>query len=263
MARTRGRHLSETCWICGAKSDSAEHRFKKADIVRAHGRGPYVGASALSHVRDGKASVVQGPSSKSLKYPPSLCRHCNTTYTQPFDRAYDALVSWTMANEEAVLRRRFIDFEEVYGVGWEDSQRDLYKYFTKSFGCRLVDASYSVPRDLVELLGLLTFRTRLRLTIAVNEDILLMSKSDRDGFIGKGDLFAPAPNSASGSTDSFAWNEHVSWLTIFYWYNCGPEGAYGSTWIADSKFVYLGSFAPLDEHTRNEYIGSVKTRDRS
>ena len=253
--------MSRTCWICGANADSAEHRFKKADLVRAHGRGPYVGPSALSHVRAGMESFVQGPGSQSLKYLPSLCRHCNNTYTQPFDRAYDAFISWVMANEDLVLRRRFIDFEEVYGVWWEDSQRNLYKYFAKSFGCRLVDACTAVPQDIVELLGQTTFRTRLRLTVAVNEDILLMPRSDRNGFIGKGELFAWAPRSAPNSPDSFTWNEHVSWLRTCYWYNYAPDGEYGSTWIADCKFIYLGSFAPLDEHTRNEFIERVKTRE--
>jgi len=255
--------LSRICWICGASADSAEHRFKKADLVRAHGRGPYIGSSALSHVRSGQESLVQGPNSKSLKYLPSLCRHCNNTYTQPFDRAYDALISWVMANEEMVLRRRFIDFEEVYGVGWEAAQRDLYKYFAKSFGCRLVDACAVVPADIVELIGQTSFRTRLRLTVAVNEDILLMPSRDRKGFIGKGQLFAWAPRSTPGSADSFTWDEHVSWLTTCYWYNYAPEGAYGSTWIADSKFIYLGSFSPLDEEMRNEFIEKVKTREES
>lgn len=168
-----------------------------------------------------------------------------------------------MVNEDALLRRRFIDFEEVYGAEWKDSQRNLYKYFAKSFGCRLVDAGTSVPQDIVELLGKSTCRTRLRLTVAVNEDILLVPKSDRNGFIGKGELLAWAPRSAPSSADSFTWNEHVSWLSTCYWYNYAPDGTYGSTWIADSKFVYLGSFAPLDEHARNELIEKVKAREES
>lgn len=255
--------MSRICWICGADADSAEHRFKKADLVRAHGRGPYVGPSALAHIRAGVESLVRGPGSQSLKYLPSLCKRCNNTYTQPFDRAYDALISWVMANEDVVLRRRFIDFEEVYGVRWKDSQRDLFKYFAKSFGCRLVDACAVVPTDIVELLGQTALRTRLRLTVAVNEDILLMPRGDRNGFIGKGELFAWAPRSAPGNADSFTWYEHVSWLRTCYWYNCAPDDKYGATWMADSKLIYLGSFAPLDEDARSQFVEKVKTHEES
>lgn len=242
--------MSGTCWICGAPADSAEHRFKKTDLTRAHGRGPYVGSSALSHVRAGRESLVQGPNSEILKYSQSLCKQCNNTGTQPFDRAYETFIRWVMENEDVVLHRRFIDFEEVYGVGWEESQCNLYKYFAKSLGCRLVDACTVVPPDIVKLLGQTTFSTGLRLTIACNEDILIMRENDRNGFIGNGDLRTFAPRSAPNSFASFIWSEHVSWLTTCYWYNCVPDGAYGSTWVADSKFIYIGSFAPLEEQSR-------------
>ena len=38
-----------------------------------------------------------------------------------------------LRNEPLVLHRRIIDFKEVYGDSFEDSQRDLFKYFVKSF----------------------------------------------------------------------------------------------------------------------------------
>ncbi|NMF90230.1 hypothetical protein [Aromatoleum petrolei] len=163
-----------------------------------------------------------------------------------------------MGNEGLVLRRGFIDFEEVYGDGWEDSQRNLYKYFVKSFGCRLIDAETAVPEDMVELLSQAKFRTRLRLSFAVNEDILILPEKYRCGFIGKGDLLTWASRSAPSPDESFTWNEHVSWLTIYYWYNRAPDGAYGSEWIANAKFIYLGSLAPLDEATRLDLIGKMR-----
>jgi len=49
-----------------------------------------------------------------------------------------------------------------------------WKYFVKSFGCRLVDAGEPVPRDLVELLPRESFRTKLAITFCVNEDVLLL-----------------------------------------------------------------------------------------
>jgi hypothetical protein len=103
----------------------------------------------------------KGPDSKSLKYAPSLCHRCNTTVSQPFDVAYDTLAGWLDDNEDTVLRHRLIDFEDVFGPGFAMSQLNLYKYFAKSFGCRLVDAGQTVPREVVRLLGQSTFRTGL------------------------------------------------------------------------------------------------------
>ncbi|NMG35205.1 hypothetical protein GRF61_12195 [Azoarcus sp. TTM-91] len=168
-----------------------------------------------------------------------------------------------MSNEELVLRRRFIDFEEVFGDGWETLQRNLYKYFAKSFGCRLVDAGVSVPEDMVELLGKERFRTGLRLSFAVNEDILLIPHKYRHGFIGKADLFSWGPRESTVPPESFTWNEHVSWLTACYWYNRAVDGVYGSEWVADAKVVYFGSFAPLDENSRAEFIEKTKSLDES
>lgn len=252
--------MDTLCWICGAVADSAEHRIKKSDLIRAHGRGPYKGPSALGHYRAGKETTIQGPGAKAVKYSPSLCHRCNTAYTQPFDRAYDQFVGWIMENEETVLRRRFVDFVDVFGDVWAESQCDLYKYFAKSFGCRLVEADTVVPGDIVDLFGKTMFSTALRLSIAVNEDVLLMPATDRDGFIGKGELIAWADRQAPSSPNSFTWDEHVSWLTICYWYNYEPDGAYGATWVADNRYVYLGSFAPFSNEMRAAFIEKVKNR---
>jgi hypothetical protein len=115
----------ERCWICNAPADSPEHRFKKADLVRAYGKGPYRGPSAPVHVRNGVLSPIQGPSSSKVKYEPSLCPACNTAGTQPFDNAYDRAIEWIMANEPEVLRRRLLSFEEIYGPSYAEHQRSF------------------------------------------------------------------------------------------------------------------------------------------
>jgi hypothetical protein len=254
--------MSHACWICGAVADSAEHRLKKSDLVRAHGKGPYMGSSALSHVRGQHETLIQGPKPKHVKYAQSLCKYCNNTCTSPFDRAYEQFITWTLdQNEETILQKRFINFAEVYGDNWQSLQCNLYKYFVKSFGCRLVDAGIPVPVDVVELIGKERFQTGLRLTMAVNEDVLLMSRRDRNGFIGKSDLFGWSPPKEASTYDGFTWNEHVSWLTICYWYNRAPEGSYGSTWAADCQYLYIGSFAPLDDESRRKFIENAKSRE--
>ena len=248
------------CWICGAEADSSEHIFKKSDLVRAHGRGPYRGPSALAHVRADVQCLVQGPNAKRVKYGHSLCHSCNTAFSQPFDQAYDTFVSWLDNNEGIVLGHRFVDFAEVYGPEYEVAQRNLYKYFAKAFGCRVVDAGFAVQADVVQLLGRDSFRTGLRLTFAVNEDVLIMPPYDRRGFIGKGDLLVWAPRNDPTLPTGFTWDEHISWFTVCYWYNEQPDGCFGSTWVADSQFLYLGSFAPLNPEMRVELKEKARLR---
>lgn len=252
--------MTTTCWICGAKADSAEHRIKRADLVRAFGRGPYQGPSVIGHYSEGRETQVQGPKSRVVKYAPSLCKACNTTGTQPFDRAYDTFIDYVMDAETETLRTRRINFERVFGNCWESGQLNLYKYFAKSFGCRLVHAAAEVPSDVVDLLGRSRFQTKLLLTMAVNEDTLLMPSQDRDGFLGMGELVAWASNESPTTITGYTWNEYVSWLTICYWHGYEPDGEYGSTWVADRQHIYLGSFAPLDPSVRAEFAAKAARR---
>jgi len=243
------------CWICGEPANSAEHRLKKADLVRAYGRGPYKGGSAPVHVRGGKIRAIQGPGAGTLKYPTSLCQKCNTTFTQPFDRAYDKLISWIHANESGVLRKRFVDFADVYGEQFEVPQTDLYKYFAKSFGCRLVEAGTAVPADIVQLLGQPTFRTRLRITFSVDEDVLTMLPPDvQKNFIGKGDLVQWADRQNRSQVTGYTFHEHVSWFTTNYWYDSPPDPTSGSTWTANSRVIYLGAIARMSDQERRETL---------
>lgn len=246
------------CWICGNPASSREHRLKKADIIRAYGRGPYRGEDAPVHIREEVISPLQGPNAQILKYAPSLCHECNTTVTQPFDFAYDKFVSWVYLNEDVVLYGRYIDFFEVFGADFELQQRNLYKYFAKSFGCRLVNAGQEVPWDVISLLWLTSFQTKLRITCSVNEDVLLLPKQVRNGFIGKGNMLSMVEANDPTQITGFIWNERFSWFTINYWYGHWPEPRSGSIWIADSQCVYLGNYNPVPPDVLAEALNKLK-----
>ena len=246
--------------MCGAEADSSEHRLKKSDIVRAYGRGPYSGDTQPIHFRDKTSTKVQGPNSRAIKYANILCIQCNTTNSQPYDKAYETFIEWITHNEGLVLHQRFIDFERVFGADWEDRQRNLYKYFAKSFGCRLAEISRAVPDDVVNLFDKKRFRTGLRLTFAVNEDIVLMPPRDRNGFIGKGTLNAMVQRTNTSIVNGYTWDEHVSWFTTMYWYIEWPDGNLGSSWVADSKHIYLGSHSPLPPEMRSEFMQKLALR---
>jgi hypothetical protein len=204
-----------------------------------------------------KSTNIPGPNSDALRYSKILCVDCNTTKSQPYDTAQQIFLDWLFRNETLVLQRRFINFQEVFGEDWQTSQRNLYKYFAKSFGCRLIEANHSVPDDIVALFPKRTFQTGLRLSFSVNEDIVLMPHQDRNGFIGKGDLFGMAHRTQPTQLTGYYWDEHVSWLTVVYWYNEWPDGNFGSTWVADSQHIYLGSHSPLPAEMRAEFMKNI------
>ena len=253
----------QQCWICGAPADSREHRLKKADLVRAYGGGPFRGPKRPIHISAGIQTEIQGPRADRLKYEPALCQQCNNARTQPFDFAYDTFMSWLENNEQRVLSRRQVNFRDVFGGDFEAAQRNLFKYFVKSFGCRLVDAGQLVPADLVDLLPKESFRTALKITFCVHEDILAMPLEHRRGFIGKSDLIGYAGASTPSAWHSFTWSEHVSWFTVCYWYGVQPEGGMGPPWIANAQVVYLGSIESLSDEERKQLTQSLIRNERT
>lgn len=242
------------CWICGAPADSAEHRFKKSDLTRAHGKGSYKGDRALVHVSGETQRMVQGPNAGSLKYPKSLCQSCNNAASQSWDRAYDKLINWVHANEDAVLHNRSIDLVKVFGDAFDSASRDLYRYYAKSFGCRLAEVGHKVPQDVKDILGLASSESNFIVTFSVNEDVLLLSSDIRYGFIGQAGLVAWLDKNDQTIVNGYQTSEHVSWFTANLWYCVEPEDSYGSQWVGDRKTVALGSISPLTPEQRHELM---------
>lgn len=238
------------CWICGKVADSGEHRIKKSDLIKIHGKGPYKKENSLVMVKGGMEIPVQGPNSKFLKYKKSLCTKCNGTNTQRFDNAYSKFIDHLDNNEKNTLRTRIINLGEIYGNDSERGQRNLYKYLVKSFGCRVVEAGRDVPRNLVEILNRQKFQTNLFITFAVNEDKVKYLPDDMK-MVGNGDLVWSEKIDSEGNF-SATYHEYYSYLHIYYWYNSQWDLGLGSRWLADSLYLYLGSFAPLSPEQREK-----------
>jgi hypothetical protein len=239
------------CWICRNPSETCEHRIKKSDLVERYGKGPYRGDHALLHVKEDTVRNMQGPDSKLVKYEKNLCAYCNNKRTQPFDKAYEAFITWVMQNESVVLKRRVIDLEAVYGADWANKQRDMFKFFAKSFGCRLDEVGRAVPPDVIELLGKDSFATGLYVTFQVNEDQLILDASHQ--FIGTLALFTHTRRS-TGEEAGYQCGNYYRWLTMMYWYNHFPLEPVGAAWIANSRFLDLGWSEALSTEDRADLL---------
>lgn len=241
------------CWICGNPSDSREHKIKRTDFVRRYGNLPFIHIGGMLHFKGETSKNVPSSKSKILSYDPIICSTCNNQRSQPWDKAYEIFEKWVFQNSSSIFEQRFISLEQVYGQDqYSYSSPYLYKYFVKSFGCRLASINFLVPEDLVELLSQEYFVTKLRLCFAINKTTFAMRPEDRDNFLGIGDLIR-VDSRSKGTMERYSWYINVGWLRIWFLYDLEIPCGLGAPWTSDSACLYLGEFesATLDELIEN------------
>ena len=230
------------CWICGALSNSREHKFKKTDLVRRYGGQPFKNVGGIEHSVAGEWRKVPGPRAKILTYDPLICSECNNAKSQPWDSAYEQFERWLFQNAATTLQRRFIVLEDVFGPDAVSvACPSLYKYFVKAFGCRLSYAGLPVPPDLVHLLPQERFLTKLRLTFAFNKHIFnnFSVSGHQDNFLGLGDLLR-LDSRSQGVMARYLWHMQIGWLSICFFYDTDVPCGFGAPWTSDRACLYLG-----------------------
>jgi hypothetical protein len=149
----RLRTYAGTCWWCGRAADSREHKYKRTDLARIYGPGPYRDDSGpIRYVGDGRERAIQGPGSKEVKFEANLCARCNNERSQPKDYAYDRFIDFVDQHKTAILSTREFSWADVFGQSWVTGSRNVKGYYVKHAGCRLAGAGLEVPRGLVRFL---------------------------------------------------------------------------------------------------------------
>jgi len=143
-------HKGEVCWWCGKSANSREHRHKKSDIKLLFGN-KFCGEPIL--LKDNQQKKLQGPNSDLLKFERVLCQNCNNSRSQPFDRAYDCFINYTLNNYDKLLNDRIINFNEIDKTNTKQIKNDIFRYFTKIFCCRLASNNISIKTDLIDFLN--------------------------------------------------------------------------------------------------------------
>jgi hypothetical protein len=139
----------ECYWCRERDADSREHKFKRSDLVREHGRGELRGPRTIVRVGAGTSRDMRSTKSDGLKFPPSLCEPCNNTRSQPADRAYECFVEWVFSHESWVLENRQVDLAAAFELDWVSESENVLRYFVKNALCRIVE-THPGPED-VEL----------------------------------------------------------------------------------------------------------------
>jgi hypothetical protein len=79
------------CWICNQnEANSGEHKTKRSDLAAVLG-SPTEEKPLYFHDLERLNKAVKSLDAKILKAPIRICSHCNTTRTQPHDRAWERM----------------------------------------------------------------------------------------------------------------------------------------------------------------------------
>jgi hypothetical protein len=81
------------CYWCRQRpANSCEHKFKRSDLVREHGRGELRGERTMVKYGAEGSLDIRSTKSGALKFRPSLCAECNNARSQQIDEAYDRFI---------------------------------------------------------------------------------------------------------------------------------------------------------------------------
>ena len=125
----------DDCWICGNIADSEEHKFKASDIKKYHGKK--IDAFYIS----GTVTKLSSYKDKSLKFPKVICVNCNNVLTRPHDDAYDQFIDYCFKNNTNIVELPILNFEKIYGESWQTKKLDLFRYYAKHAGCKIVTSN--------------------------------------------------------------------------------------------------------------------------
>jgi hypothetical protein len=109
--------VNRTCWICGDPADSREHKFKKSDLLRSS--ATWAPSDQPYFFGGDRPKRIQGPGSDLVTFGKILCQSCNSTRSQPFDRAYERFSSWINEQGAALMNEASIDFATIYGPNYQ------------------------------------------------------------------------------------------------------------------------------------------------
>ncbi len=132
------------CWICGDEGTTGEHLVKASDLRRYFGsvsqKMPLFYHTSKHHnVRLGSTNADR------LKSKALICNRCNSSLTQPYDRAWERFSAYLEQRFAQSPNLGYVDLGRVFPAHSKRSAVDLQLYFVKLFGCRIVEES--VPID--------------------------------------------------------------------------------------------------------------------
>lgn len=143
--RRFGREMAgRKCWICGAVADTAEHMVKASDFRSVF--GPVTQNSpAYRQSKVRRNEPIRGANAELLKFEPSLCGFCNSTRTQPHDRAWQKLSEFVRHARHPFRPGSRLPLQTVFPASVKESMLGVHLYFLKLLGCQAVEHGIPLP----------------------------------------------------------------------------------------------------------------------
>lgn len=227
------------CWICKINYvDSKEHKYKKDLLKKIAFNSSNKSDKPYLFNLNNSGGLLQGPASEKVQYDNIICSICNNQYSQPWDKAYSKFINFFI--QDTCITH--VNFKQIFGINYIKDFINLYKYFTKSLGCALVNGSLELPINFPNPLKDLHFENfkvtfcrcdsaQIFLNI-MREKLSVKSPLIDDNMLGKGSLQVTYSKSYFEETGnkiatSAVWWESVGDLRIWYWYNRKPIGKFG------------------------------------
>jgi hypothetical protein len=133
------------CWICGDPAVSGEHMTKRSDLRSAFGKVTQDNP-LYRHDAPRRNRRVGSIDAKLLKSPGRICEYCNSTRTQPYDRAWERLSIALRTMVRSGQLGKFVRTNRVFPYDTGRRMHDVHLYFVKLFGCHI--AGNNIPLDL-------------------------------------------------------------------------------------------------------------------
>jgi hypothetical protein len=138
------------CWICNAnEANSGEHKTKRSDLAAVLG-APSQDRPFYFHDLERHNEPLKGLDAEILKAPIRICHECNTTRTQPHDRAWEHM-SDHLRSRRLVIGQ-WVRASRTFSHDTRQQMINVHLFFLKLFGCMLCEAKaggHDVPIDIM------------------------------------------------------------------------------------------------------------------
>lgn len=94
---------------------------------------------------------INGARAKAVVFSKVMCKVCNNVRSQPFDVAYDHFANYIWENPEYFRTRSNFDMLEIFD-GDTSGSANLARYYIKNIACRIAEAGFQVPHQLVDFM---------------------------------------------------------------------------------------------------------------
>jgi hypothetical protein len=202
QAADPGRPL---CWICNRnEANSGEHKTKRSDLLAVLGE-PTQEEPFYLHDLERRNRPVGSLNAKILKAPIRICSECNTTRTQPHDRAWEQMSDRLRARRLKV--GRWVRANRIFPHYTRREMTNVHLFFLKLFGCMICEAKangHDLPIDIAP------FSQAIMTTRAHPEVHLQLGKCD--GTVGRSNLHCWT--TAPGNSVIAAWLYEIDTIAV-------------------------------------------------